>query len=141
MKALLLATEEKFTSQCCELQKIANDHQIKLDYQINPDKIKQATLACEVLSKNTDLVVILDDDGYFFSIYAAQFAVCRPALIVDGYSAKMTKIHNNTNLLIFASTMVSWIIIIYCFEEFISHQYACGRHDLRLAMIKKLSIA
>jgi ribose 5-phosphate isomerase B len=69
------------------------------------------------------------------SITANRFKGVRAALCQDVYSAKMSRLHNNANILAMGGRIVGLGVALEILEVFLKTQFEGGRHEKRLDLI------
>ena len=97
-----------------------------------------ATAVCEKVQKSPDdsFGILICGTGIGMSMCANKFHGIRAALCSDTYSAKMTRIHNNANVLCLGARVVGSCLATDILESFLSADFESGgRHELRVGMM------
>ena len=97
-----------------------------------PDYAKK--VAEQVLAQNC-LGILICGTGIGMSISANRFKGIRAALVGDTYSAKMTKRHNNANIICMGSRVIGTGLAIDIVDTWLSEPFEGGRHQDRLSKI------
>ncbi len=97
------------------------------------------TVAERVVSDNGSRGILICGTGIGMSIAANKVKGVRAAAVSEVYSAKLTRIHNNSNIICFGARVIGietakMIVDAYLSEEF----EAGGRHEGRVKMIEDL---
>lgn len=79
--------------------------------------------------------VLMCGSGIGISIAANRFAHVRAALVHDAYGAKMCRMHNDANVLVFGGRTVGPEIAKDCLDIFLSTPFEGGRHARRVAKL------
>lgn len=104
--------------------------EVSVDY---PEYAEKA--AAKVLSKEADLGIIFCGTGIGISIAANKVNGIRAALCHDIFTAKMSRMHNNANILALGGRLLGKGIAIEIVEAFLKTEYEGGRHQNRLDKI------
>jgi len=76
--------------------------------------------------------VLVCGSGIGISIAANRFPEVRAALIHDGLSAKMCRLHNDANVICFGGRMIGADIAADCLNIFLNTKFEGGRHARRV---------
>ncbi|MCE3039389.1 ribose 5-phosphate isomerase B [Helicobacter anatolicus] len=102
----------------------------KVDY---PDYAKEV---CRAVLKNQDSRgILICGTGIGMSICANRFKGIRAALCLDAYMAKMTRLHNDANILCLGERLLGEGIVESILEAFVDTEFEGGRHLQRLEKI------
>lgn len=104
-----------------------------------PDVAKNICL--EVLKNNENLGIAICGTGIGISIACNKIKGIRAALCFDSYMAKLSKNHNNANVLCLGARLEYTKDIdnvINIIEEYINSDFEGNRHQKRLEKIEKL---
>lgn len=106
----------------------------KIDYPISAERV-----ARKVAADKTARGILICGTGIGMSIAANKIKGVRAAAVSEVYSAKLTREHNNTNVLCFGARVIGietakMIVDAYLGAEFEEG----GRHSARVALIDKL---
>lgn len=93
--------------------------------------------AVECIRENPDenKAVIIDDFGNLPFMAASKYKGIVCAQCSDEHSAKMTRAHNNTNMIALGDQCAGMAIIKAIVKRFNESQYDAGRHQIRLDML------
>src|SRR5699024_5070155 len=101
-----------------------------------PDYGKQ--VATSVVEKKADRGILICGTGIGISITANKVRGIRAVACSEPYSAKLSREHNNTNILAFGSRVVGSELAKMIVKEWIDGEYEGGRHQRRIDMIAEL---
>ena len=110
-----------------------NGEIIKCDY---PAKGEEAGRA--VVSKEVDYGVLMCGTGIGISIAANKVPGVIAAVCSEPYSAKLTKQHNNANIIAFGARVVGSELAKMILDEFFGAEFEGGRHQRRVDMIREI---
>ena len=91
-----------------------------------------------VQKKEADFGVLLCSTGIGMSIAANKHKGIRAALCGDLYSAKFTRLHNNSNVLCVGALVTGAGLAKEILDVFISTEFMGGRHQTRVDMITEI---
>ena len=91
-----------------------------------------------VLSGRVQRGILLCGTGIGMSIVANRYANVRAALCNDLFAAKLSRQHNDANMLSMGARIVGEQVAIGCVEAFLSAEFEGGRHVPRVEKIKAL---
>jgi len=103
----------------------------RVDY---PDYAKKCANA--VLEDEGSLGILICGTGIGISIAANKVPGIRAALCHDHYTAKLTRQHNDANILCFGERVVGKGVIEDMIEAFASTEFEGGRHATRVSKIE-----
>jgi ribose 5-phosphate isomerase B len=109
--------------------------------QADPDcRIDQAPIAVAKLVADAAVEggILVDESGAASAIVANKMRGIRAAQVGDLYSARLTKAHNDANILCFGSQVVGQYVAWNCVQIWMQTQVMGGNHPLRLDMIRQL---
>ena len=95
-------------------------------------------MAEEVASGHFDGGVLICGTGVGISISANKVRGIRAVVCSEPYSAKLSKEHNNTNIVAFGSRVVGSELAKMIVKEWLEAIYEGGRHAKRIEMITEL---
>ena len=94
---------------------------------------------CESVLKNEcDRGILICGTGIGMSIAANKFNGIRAAVCGDIYSAKMTKIHNNANIITMGARVIGQETAREIVNAWLTNEYEGGRHQNRLDKISDI---
>jgi ribose 5-phosphate isomerase B len=102
----------------------------RVDY---PDFAKKV---CEsVLSGESTLGILICGTGIGMSIAANKFKGIRSALAYFPEAAKLSRAHNDANIIALGGRVLGEELAIWCVEAFINTEFEGGRHQIRVEKI------
>lgn len=105
----------------------------RTDYPIYGKKVAE-----EVVSGNFDCGILICGTGVGISIAANKIKGIRAVVCSEPYSAKLSKEHNNTNILAFGSRVVGPELAKMIVKEWLDAKFEGGRHGNRVKMISQI---
>jgi len=100
------------------------------DYPIYGEKVAKA-----VASGECDLGILICGTGIGISLAANKVKGIRAAVCSEPYSARLTRQHNNANIIAFGARVVGHAMAEMIVDEFLNAEYEGGRHQRRVDMI------
>ncbi|MCQ2413633.1 MAG: ribose 5-phosphate isomerase B [Clostridia bacterium] len=99
-----------------------------------------ASAVCENVQKDPDHIfgILICGTGIGMSMCANKFNGIRAAVCGDTYSAKMTRCHNDANVLCMGARVIGSCLAQDILDAFLSHDYEGGRHAIRVGMMKEI---
>lgn len=97
-----------------------------------------ARAARAVASGECDRGIVICGTGIGMSLAANKVPGIRCALCGDPYSAKMTRAHNNANMLALGARVIGVELAKMIVEAFLDTPFEGGRHQTRIDMITAL---
>lgn len=104
-----------------------------VDYPVIADK-----LCSEITSGNATLGILVCGTGIGMSMAANKHSGIRAALCSDTFSAKMTRQHNDANVLCLGARVVASGLALDIVREFTESEFEGGRHSRRVEMLDSL---
>ncbi|MGY3778037.1 ribose 5-phosphate isomerase B [Isobaculum melis] len=95
-------------------------------------------VAEEVASGNFDAGILICGTGVGISISANKVKGIRAVVCSEPYSAKLSKEHNNTNILAFGSRVIGSELAKMIVKEWLDATFEGGRHGTRVEMISDI---
>lgn len=105
----------------------------RTDYPIYGKKVAE-----EVASGNFDCGILICGTGVGISIAANKVKGIRAVVCSEPYSAKLSKEHNNTNILAFGSRVIGPELAKMIVKEWLDAKFEGGRHENRVKMIGQI---
>ncbi|MDO8461986.1 MAG: ribose 5-phosphate isomerase B [Deltaproteobacteria bacterium] len=106
------------------------------------DSVDYPDFAAEVAKKvsdgKVDAGVLICGTGIGMSMVANKFKGVRAAVVSDTYSAKMSKEHNNANVLCLGGRVSNPAQAAELVQAWLEAKYEAGRHEKRLQKIREL---
>ena len=100
------------------------------DYPIYGEKVARAVAGGEC-----DLGILICGTGIGISLAANKVKGIRAAVCSEPYSARLTRQHNNANIIAFGARVVGQAMAEMIVDEFLNAEYEGGRHQRRVDMI------
>lgn len=113
-----------------EVVNFGTDATDRSDYPIYGKRVADA-----VASGECDLGVLICGTGIGISLTANKVKGIRAAVCSESYSAKMTRMHNNANIIAFGARVVGQATAEEIVDAFLEAEYEGGRHARRVDMI------
>ena len=105
----------------------------RTDYPIYGKKVAEA-----VASGECELGILICGTGIGISLAANKVKGIRAAVCSEPYSARLTRQHNNANIIAFGARVVGESVAEMIVDEFLSAEYEGGRHQNRIDMISAI---
>ena len=127
-----------------EIKKYLDEKDIKyVDYGcMNEERVDYPNIAKEVAkaiqSKKADKGILICRSGIGMSIVANKFRGIRCANCHDEYTAKYSKLHNNSNILAIGADDVTVNEAICILRMWLATEFEGGRHKERLNIISEI---
>lgn len=99
-----------------------------------------AAAVCENVQKNLDgsFGILVCGTGIGMSMCANKHKGIRAALCSDTYSAKMTRVHNDANVMCMGARVIGSCLALEMVDAFLGAEYEGGRHQIRVDMMMSL---
>ena len=97
-----------------------------------------ARAAQAVADGKCDLGIVICGTGIGMSMVANKIKGIRCALCSDTYSAKMTRVHNNSNVLALGARVIGVELAKEIVNAWLDAEFEGGRHQVRIDMITAL---
>lgn len=95
-------------------------------------------VANAVVAKEVDKGIVICGTGVGISLAANKVNGIRCVTCSEPYSAKLSRAHNNTNMLAFGARVVGIELAKMIVDEWLSQEYEGGRHQVRIDMLKEI---
>ena len=95
-------------------------------------------VANAVLEGRVDRGILICGTGIGMSIVANKFPGIRAALCQEDYSAKMSRLHNDTNMLVLPGRVIKTDMAINIVKTWFATDFEGGRHQRRLDKIRAI---
>ena len=105
----------------------------KIDYPVAAEKVARSVVADEG-SKG----ILICGTGIGMSIAANKVKGIRAAAVSEVYSAKLTRVHNDTNVLCFGARVIGIETAKMIVDSYLEAEFEGGRHAARVALIEAL---
>ena len=125
-KCIMAFLEEKGI----EVINVGTDSEERFNYPISG-----YTVGKMVASGEVDYGILICGTGVGISLAANKIKGIRACVCSEPYTAKLSKMHNNSNILAFGARVVGEDLAKMIVEEWLSAEYEGGRHQTRVDMI------
>ena len=95
-------------------------------------------VAHEVIKNPGSGGILICSTGIGMSIIANKFKGIRASMCTDSYMAKMTRRHNDSNILCLGGKITGEFEIYDIADNWLTGEYEGGRHDISLGLIKDM---
>ncbi len=117
----------------CEVINVGTDGHESVDY---PDYAKK--VCDKVLSGEADLGIAICGTGVGISIACNKVKGIRAVCCSEPFSAKLSRQHNNSNVLCFGARVIGPELAKMIVDEWLDAEFQGGRHQLRIDKISAL---
>ena len=99
-----------------------------------------ASAVCTEVQKAPDTTfgILICGTGIGMSMCANKYDGVRAALCADTYSARMTRAHNDANVICMGARVTGSCLALDILDSFLSGVYEGGRHAIRVGMISDI---
>ena len=112
---------------------MGTDNSDRADYPIYGEKAAQLVAKGEV-----DCGILICGTGVGISLAANKVPGIRAVVCSEPYSAKLSKQHNNTNMLAFGARVIGIELAKMIVDEWLNAEFEGGRHQRRVDMIMEI---
>ena len=105
----------------------------RFNYPVSGYKVGKMVAAGEV-----DGGVLICGTGVGISLAANKVKGVRACVCSEPYSARMSKQHNNSNIIAFGARVVGPEMAKMIVDEWVNAEYEGGRHQVRVDMLKEI---
>ena len=105
----------------------------RFDYPISGYAVGKA-----VASGDVDLGVLICGTGVGISLAANKVHGIRACVCSDPYTAKLSREHNNTNIIAFGARVIGPELAKMIVDEWLDAEFQGGRHQRRIDMIAEI---
>ena len=113
-----------------EVVNFGTDTYESCNYPEYGEKVGRAVAAGDV-----DLGILIYGTGVGISLTANRVKGVRAVVCSEPYSAKLSRQHNNTNILAFGARVIGIELAKMIIDEWLNAEYEGGRHQIRVDMI------
>ena len=103
--------------------------------QVSVDYPDIAIKVCEDVNKDCELGILVCGTGIGMSLAANKVKGIRAAVCSDHFSAKYTRLHNNSNILCLGGRVIGIGTALELVDLFVSTEFEGGRHQKRVDKI------
>ena len=125
--------KEHLESKGIEVINVGTDSEERFNYPVSGYKVGKMVVSGEV-----DCGILICGTGVGISLSANKIKGIRACVCSEPYSAKLSKMHNNTNILAFGSRVVGPDLAKMIVDEWLDAEYEGGRHQKRIDMIAEI---
>ena len=122
--------KEHLESKGIEVINVGTDTNDSCDYPVYGEKVGRA-----VASGEADLGIAICGTGVGISIAANKVKGVRACVCSEPYSAKLSRMHNNSNVLAFGARVVGSEMAKMIVDTWLAAEYEGGRHPRRVDLI------
>lgn len=105
----------------------------RFDYPLSGYKVGRA-----VATGDVDLGVLICGTGVGISLAANKVHGVRACVCSDPYTAKLSREHNNTNIIAFGARVVGPELAKMIVDQWLAAEFEGGRHQRRIDMITEI---
>lgn len=116
-----------------EIINFGTDSTERFNYPESGERVANA-----VALKEVDKGIVICGTGVGISIAANKVNGIRCVTCSEPYSAKLSREHNNTNMLAFGARVVGIELAKMIVDAWLTGEYEGGRHQVRIDMIKDI---
>ena len=113
-----------------EVMNVGTDTSDSCDYPVYGEKVGRA-----VASGEADLGIAIFGTGVGISLAANRVKGIRACVCSEPYTAKLSRMHNNSNVLAFGARVVGSELAKMIVDEWLAAEFEGGRHQRRVDMI------
>lgn len=121
---------EYLKSKGIEVVNFGTDTKDRCNYPVYGEAVANAVVSGEV-----DLGILICGTGVGISLAANKVNGIRAVVCSDPYTAKLSKEHNNTNILAFGARVIGIETAKMIVDEWLNAKFEGGRHQERIDMI------
>ena len=120
-------------SQGYEVVDFGTNSTERFNYPVSGYKVGRAVVSGEV-----DLGVLICGTGVGISLAANKVQGVRACVCSDPYTAKLSREHNNTNIIAFGARVIGPELAKMIVDEWLGAEFQGGRHQVRVDMLKEI---
>lgn len=95
-------------------------------------------LCAKIQNREAELGILICGTGVGMSMCANKHKGIRAACCSDTFSARLTRLHNDANVLCFGERVVGYGLAMDLTEAFVETEFEGGRHEARVKMISDI---
>lgn len=107
----------------------------RTDYPIYAKKVSEL-----VYSEECDFGILICGTGVGISLAANKVRGIRAVVCSEPYSARLSRQHNNANIIAFGAKVIGFSTAEMIVDEFLQAEYEGGRHQKRIDMIHAIEM-
>ena len=116
-----------------EVINLGTDTDESVDYPLYGEKVGNA-----VVSGEAELGIAICGTGVGISIACNKIKGIRAVCCSEPYSAKLSRIHNNSNVLCFGARVIGTELAKMIVDEWLAAEFIGGRHQKRVDIITEI---
>lgn len=116
-----------------EITDVGTNSSERFNYPVSGYKVAKL-----VADKKVDAGVLICGTGVGISLAANKVRGIRACVCSDPYTARLSKQHNNTNIIAFGARVIGIETAKMIIEEWLNAEYEGGRHQARIDMIHEI---
>lgn len=124
---------EHLKERGCEVVNFGTDTSESFDYPIAGYKVGKA-----VANGDVDLGILICGTGVGISLAANKVEGVRAVVCSEPFSAKLSRMHNNTNVLAFGARVVGSELAKMIVDEWLDAEFEGGRHERRVNLLNEI---
>ena len=124
---------EHLKERGCEVVNFGTDTSESFDYPIAGYKVGKA-----VANGDVDLGILICGTGVGISLAANKVKGVRACVCSEPYSARLSKQHNNSNIIAFGARVIGVEMAKMIVDEWLNAKYEGGRHQVRVDMLTEI---
>ena len=125
--------KEYLESKGIEVVDVGTNSTERFNYPVSGYKVAKMVAGNEV-----DAGVLICGTGVGISLAANKVRGIRACVCSDPYTARLSKQHNNTNIIAFGDRVIGIETAKMIVDEWLNAKYEGGRHQNRIDMIKEI---
>ena len=124
---------EPLKEKAYEVLNLGTDSTESCDYPVYGEKVGRA-----VASGEADLGIAICGTGVGISLAANKVKGIRACVCSEPYTAKLSRMHNNSNVLAFGARVVGSELAKMIVDQWLDADFEGGRHQRRVDMIMEI---
>lgn len=116
-----------------EIVDFGTNSEERFDYPIAGETVAKA-----VISNEVDLGILICGTGVGISLSANKVHGIRAVVCSEPYTAKLSREHNNTNILAFGARVIGIELAKMIVDNWLAAEFEGGRHQSRIDMIAQI---
>ncbi len=124
---------EYLESKGIEVVDVGTNSTERFNYPVSGYKVAKMVAGNEV-----DAGVLICGTGVGISLAANKVRGIRACVCSDPYTARLSKQHNNTNIIAFGARVIGIETAKMIIDEWLNAKYEGGRHQTRIDMIREI---
>lgn len=125
--------KEHLESRGFEVMDLGTNSTESCDYPVYGEKVARAVAAGEA-----DLGIVICGTGVGISLAANKVKGIRACVCSEPYTARLSRMHNNANVLAFGARVVGDELAKMITDEWLDAEFEGGRHQQRVDMVMEI---